>query len=153
MVLTVNKPDVRRFITWIESADWNPWLCRIYFLILLRWASKSPWDLVFVFCSVIWSILEYDCEAWHPKLIRECSINIEYLQVQVLNLAYAQLDYHDALREAGIEALEQRRKTLLILSKSYLWNSRPYEPLKVRTECCKKSPINYDCLNFNTFFN
>ncbi len=24
MVLTVNKPDVRRFIAWIESADWNP---------------------------------------------------------------------------------------------------------------------------------
>ncbi len=26
MVLTVNKPDVRRFIAWIESADWNPWI-------------------------------------------------------------------------------------------------------------------------------
>ncbi len=25
MVLTVNKPDIRRFIAWIESADWNPW--------------------------------------------------------------------------------------------------------------------------------
>ncbi len=24
MVLTINKPDVRRFIAWIESADWNP---------------------------------------------------------------------------------------------------------------------------------
>ncbi len=24
MVLTVNKADVRRFIAWIESADWNP---------------------------------------------------------------------------------------------------------------------------------
>ncbi len=31
MVLTVNKSDVRRFIAWIESADWNPWdrlLCK-----------------------------------------------------------------------------------------------------------------------------
>ncbi len=27
MVLTVNKPYVRRFITWIESADWNPCGC------------------------------------------------------------------------------------------------------------------------------
>ncbi len=26
MVLTVNKPDVRRFIAWIEWADWNPCL-------------------------------------------------------------------------------------------------------------------------------
>ncbi len=26
MVLTVNKPNVRRFIAWIESADWNPWV-------------------------------------------------------------------------------------------------------------------------------
>ncbi len=25
MVLTVNKSDVRRFIAWIESADWNAW--------------------------------------------------------------------------------------------------------------------------------
>ncbi len=24
MVLTVNKPDMWRFIAWIESADWNP---------------------------------------------------------------------------------------------------------------------------------
>ncbi len=24
MVLNVNKPDVKRFIAWMESADWNP---------------------------------------------------------------------------------------------------------------------------------
>ncbi len=27
MVLTVYKADVRRFLTWIESADWNPCVC------------------------------------------------------------------------------------------------------------------------------
>ncbi len=32
MVLTVNKPDVRRFIAWIESAYWNP--CTTAYMLL-----------------------------------------------------------------------------------------------------------------------
>ncbi len=34
MALTVNKPCVRRFIAWIESADWNPCQCSITFCFI-----------------------------------------------------------------------------------------------------------------------
>ncbi len=48
MVLTVNKPAVRRVIAWIESADWNPsslWtfvgLCAAFWSIFLRKKSSQ----------------------------------------------------------------------------------------------------------------
>ncbi len=39
------------------------------------------------------------------------SRTIERLQVRALNLTFLQLEYHDALNEAGLETLEQRRET------------------------------------------
>ncbi len=114
-------------ITWNNHIDYicGKALCRIYFLILLKRPGKSPSDLVSVFSSLIRSILEYACEFWHPVLTREPSHTIEHLQVRVLNLAFPSLEYYDALNEAGIETLEQKRetkcrqfffKTLLILT-------------------------------------
>ncbi len=38
MVLTVNKPDVRRFITWIEPADWNLW--SVNYLWPANWPNR-----------------------------------------------------------------------------------------------------------------
>ncbi len=100
-------------ITWNNHIDY---ICgkasrRIYFLILLKRAGKSPSDLVSVFCSLIRSILEYTCEVWHLGLTREQSHTIEHLQARFLNLAFPQLEYHNALNEASLEALEQRRET------------------------------------------
>ncbi len=45
MLLTVNKPDVRRFIAWIESADWNPcywsiqWCTLLFYRILCTYLA------------------------------------------------------------------------------------------------------------------
>ncbi len=56
--------------------------------------------------------MEYACKVWHPGLTREQSRIIEHLLVSVLNLTFPQLEYHDALNEAGIkEALEQKIET------------------------------------------
>ncbi len=112
-------------------------------------------------------------KVWHPGLTREQSSIIEHLQARVLNLAFPQLEYHDALNEAGLEALEQRKETTKCRQffnnithpnhklnyvlpekrdKSYLRNSRPYEPPKFRTDCYKKSLINYGLLKFQSCF-
>ncbi len=90
---------------------------------------------------------------------------------EFLNLVFPQLVYLDALSEACLEALEQRRetkcrqfflRTLLILTtnciiyylkkrdKSYLGNSKPHETPKVRTNHCKMSPINYGLFKFQS---
>ncbi len=45
MVLTVNKPDVRGFISWIVSADWNP--CSERFLSCLLMMTLSNLDIIF----------------------------------------------------------------------------------------------------------
>ncbi len=43
MVLTVNKPDERRFIAWIESADWNPWSRLPCFSETVHHFMRSRW--------------------------------------------------------------------------------------------------------------
>ncbi len=40
MVLTVNKPDVRRFNAWIESADWNPCMWKVTYLYHNTWVDS-----------------------------------------------------------------------------------------------------------------
>ncbi len=100
-------------ITWNNHIDYiygKP-SCRIYFLIVLKRADKLPSDLVSVFCYLIRSILEYACEVWHPGLTMEQSHTIEHLHIRVRNLVFPQLEYHNALNDAGLEALEQRRET------------------------------------------
>ncbi len=110
-------------ITWNNHIDYicRKASCWIYFLILLKRTGKSPSDPVSSFCSLIRSILEHACKVWHPWLTREQSRTIEHLQARVLNRAFPQLEYHNALNETGFEALEQRRETeflrkLLILT-------------------------------------
>ncbi len=100
-------------ITWNNHIDYicAKASCRIYFFILLKRAGKLPSDLVSIFFSLIRLILEYACKVWHSGLTREQSRTKEHLQVKVLNLDFPQLEYHDALNEAGLEALEQRRET------------------------------------------
>ncbi len=69
MVLTVNKPHVRRFIAWIESADWTPWpskmqsntshLKMVHYLswsyVSLQSISKQRRPCISIIsCSVLW---------------------------------------------------------------------------------------------------
>ncbi len=74
MVMTVNKPDVRRFTTWIESADWN--LC-IWSLI----------HMLFVALSSVW------CDALHsgdtnwPKQAK-IEVHNQYLKSCILKIGW-----------------------------------------------------------------
>ncbi len=42
MALAVNRPDVRRFIAWIEPADWNPCLCKLFIVSQKLSLSIAP---------------------------------------------------------------------------------------------------------------
>jgi hypothetical protein len=137
---------------------------RVYFLTLLKWAGYSPEDILHVFTSVIRSVVEYSCEVWHPGLTQGQARCIEHIQKRAVQIAYPDLDYLDALRAAGLDALGFRRekccKTLYeniskpshklhhLLPKcrkvaTNLRKLKPCEPFKCRTERFKNSPINH----------
>ncbi len=46
MILTVNKADVRRFIAWIESADYNPCCSWKFDLDLGHYQPGIGWESV-----------------------------------------------------------------------------------------------------------
>ncbi len=141
---------------------------RIYFLILLKRAGKSPSDIVDTYTSIIRSVLEYVCIVWHPGLTQHQSDQIEHIQKRCLSIAHPSLGYKEALLECGLDTLSDRREAMCqnffksIQDENHklhyllppprdhvhLRNFRMYEPPKVRTDRLKNSPINYGLFNF-----
>ena len=75
-------------------------------------AGVREGDIVMVYVSVIRSLLEYACPVWHPGLSKEQSNEIERVQKRCLKLIYPSLCYREALSNAGLERLSDRRETL-----------------------------------------
>ena len=157
-------------LTWHEHIDH---ICskasrRIYFLILLKRAGKSPSDVVDTYISIIRSVLEYACIVWHPGLTKHQSEQIEHIQKRSLSIAYPEFDYNEALNKTNLETLFQRRENmckqffidiqnpehklhyLLPPPRDYvsLRNFRKYEPPKSKHERVKRSVINYALYNY-----
>ena len=65
--------------------------------------------------SKIWSVLEYECEAWNPRLTDYLHRDIETIQVKVLWIIFSHnISYQDALERANIPVLKDRRNTLCL---------------------------------------
>jgi hypothetical protein len=100
-------------LTWEDHIDY---ICRkaslrLYFLTLLKRAGSKPEDIKDVYVSIIRSVLEYVCEVWHPDLTVAQAHCLEHIQKRALDIAYSDLGYLDALKEAKLEALEVRRES------------------------------------------
>ncbi len=85
MVLTVNKPDVRRFIAWIESADWNPWYyishnpsCSIVVFVCVNYI-KLHISALEVFSRNTSGVNSSTCSDWkgHSTFVNDLSITQE----------------------------------------------------------------------------
>ena len=141
---------------------------RIYFLCLLKRAGIPPLDIVAVYCSIIRSVLEYASEIWHPGLTQEHTHAIEHIQKRAMDIAFPDISYAEALTEAKIETLEQRRTNLCrkffqnisdpCHKLNYLLptqrknlklrHSRKFQTPKIRTDRIKHSPVFYGLFNF-----
>ena len=61
-------------------------------------------DIVYIYCSVIRSVLEYACPVWHPGLTSKLSKDIERVQKRCFRIIFPQLSYSEALDKSGLIA-------------------------------------------------
>jgi len=69
-------------------------------------------DIVYIYCSVIRSVLEYACPVWHPGFTSKLSKDIERVQKRWLRIIFLQLSYSEALDKYGLNRLDTRREEI-----------------------------------------
>jgi len=84
---------------------------------------------VFIYCSVIRSVLEYACAVWHPGLSNKLSKDIERVQKRSLKIIYPTLSYSEALEESGLVRLDTRREEITQSRPTFRQVKCPTHPL------------------------
>jgi hypothetical protein len=84
---------------------------RLYFLTMLRRSKASSKDIVQIYCTKIRPVLEYASPAWHAGLSCEQSDTLEHIQERAMRIAFPGMEYDEALTNANIPRLIERRKT------------------------------------------
>ena len=87
---------------------------RLYLLRQLKRAGISIKDLNVFYCSVIRSVLEYCCQLFHRSLPSYLSDDLERIQRRAMRIVFPYLSYNEALKEANIPTLFDRREMLSI---------------------------------------
>ena len=85
---------------------------RLHYLSVLRRAGVQPKHLITVYCMYIRSVLEYACQVWHSHLTTELSSNLERIQKRAMSIMFPNTSYDEALAEAKLPTLCERRRTL-----------------------------------------
>jgi hypothetical protein len=85
---------------------------RLYLLRQLKRAGICPKDLITFYCSAIRSLLEYSCQLFHRSLPNYLSNELESIQRRAMRIILPDLKYADALKDAGISTLFDRRAQL-----------------------------------------
>ena len=85
---------------------------RLYLLRQLKRADVGNVDLVNFYCSCIRSVLEYACQLFHSALPQYLVKDIEGIQKRAMRIIYPDMTYNDALINAGISTLQNRREKL-----------------------------------------
>jgi len=85
---------------------------KVYMVYQLKRAGITQHDLLRVYLSVIRSVLEYACPAWHTNLPKYLSDTIETIQRICLRTIYPGYAYNDVLQMVNIPTLNNRRNDL-----------------------------------------
>jgi len=83
---------------------------RLFFVYQLLRSGVDIKDIISVYCSLIRSVLEYNCPVWHCGLTQAQSADIEAVQKRVMKILFPHLCYDDALSLTGLEKLSTRRE-------------------------------------------
>jgi len=100
-------------LTWdVHVSNLSKRAKRIYCLWNLSKAEVPECDIVYIYCSVVRSVLEYACAVWHPglQLSNKLSEDIERLEKRCLKIIYPKLSYSEALEKSGLVRLDTRRE-------------------------------------------
>ena len=106
--------QINATLTWNSHVDYITRKAskRIYFIIMLKRANIPYEKIITVFTAMIRSILEYACPAWHTNITLVQHRKIENIQKRVLKILYPQLPYDEALVEANLVSLKDRREAI-----------------------------------------
>ncbi len=85
---------------------------RLYFLRLLQRAGVASAHIVRVYVTLVRSLLEYACQVWHTGLTIAQSDTLESIQKRAMSIALPDLCYRDALAQAHLTTLHDRREEL-----------------------------------------
>ena len=85
---------------------------RLYFLRLLQRAGVDNTSIVRIYTSLIRSLLEYACQVWHTSLTATLSKKLEGIQKRALRIVFPDLSYSEALTQAHLTTLHDRRDKL-----------------------------------------
>ena len=82
---------------------------RLYPLRTLKKSNLTIMRSVQVYCSIVWSVLEYACPVWAalPKYLGDV---IKSVQKRAQRIVLPNCHYDDALIQSGIIALSERRE-------------------------------------------
>ena len=85
---------------------------RLYFFKQLKRSGVSADDLVHFYVTVIRSVLEYACPAWHTSLAVDSANQIESIQKRAVNIIYSNCNYRDVCARINLPTLFDRREEL-----------------------------------------
>ncbi len=87
---------------------------RLHYLKLLKRCGPSKDDLLYFYCTVIRSVLEYACPAWHTSLTEDESNLIECVQKRALAIIFGYEDYYALCDRMSVLTLQNRRENLYL---------------------------------------
>jgi hypothetical protein len=85
---------------------------RLHYLKILKRSGRSSDDLLYFYCTVIRTVLEYACPAWHTNLTLEETTSLEDVQRRALSIIFGLGDYDDQCERAQLIPLDIRREDL-----------------------------------------
>ena len=87
---------------------------RLHILRVLKRAGVPPADLVTIYSALVRSVLEYSSVVWATCLPRFLIEQLEAIQKRALRIVYPDPHYQQALAQANITSLEDRRAHLCL---------------------------------------
>ena len=85
---------------------------RLYFLKQLKRANIPTKDLLIFYRTCIRPVMEYACPVFHNALPAYLSVELEQLQKRAMRIIFPFVPYNDALNQANLETLSQRRQSI-----------------------------------------
>ena len=90
---------------------------RLYVLLVLMKSGLPPADLIQVFCSLVWPILEYASPVW--AALPNCLVQlVESVQKSALRIIFPDCSYESALVRFGLPTLEACRRFISNIKES-----------------------------------
>ena len=87
---------------------------RLHILRVLKRAGVPPVDLVTIYSALVRSVLEYFSVVWATFLPRSLIDQLEAIQKRALQIVYPDFHCQQALVQANITSLEERRAHLCL---------------------------------------